>query len=101
MNTLLKFNFSRQISANLKFQKQFKFSSDQQYKEDKDKQSELFSINKDINFLKNKIKNESSQIFFNPESTSDKALALNKLQKQLKNLETKANEIKTQLYIPE
>ena len=63
MTTLLKYlnkNFSSRLysAANLKFQKQFKFSSDKQYNEDKDKQNELYSINKDINNLKQKIKRD-------------------------------------------
>jgi hypothetical protein len=104
MTTFIKFkNFSSRLysNVNLKFQKQFKFSSDKQYKEDRSVQSELNSIYKDINSLKQKLKNESSKVFFNTEAAGnlvDRASSVMKLQKQLKTLESKANETYNKLY---
>jgi hypothetical protein len=95
--------FSSQIysKVNLKFQKQFKFSSDKQYKTDRDLQSELQSILKDINFLTQRIKNESPKTFLSEAATgenlSNKASSILSLQNQLQNLQTKAQQVKQKL----
>jgi hypothetical protein len=92
-------------STNLKFQKQFKFSTDKQYKEDRDTQAELFSINKDINLLKEKIKNEKAKVYYNSgenvgmkENQADRAYSVMKLHEQLEKLQNRAKETSNKLY---
>jgi hypothetical protein len=106
-------NFSTSLysQVNLKFEKQFKFSTDKQYQQEKEALATLKGTLSDIKALNKKITEEKEKAYFvipstsatpgRPQHQADKAIAIAKLQKQLKNLNTKANELKVKLYGPE